>query len=164
MPQLEQIDTFVSQLIWLTITFVSLYIVLRLTALPRIGELLDERQRRVEGSLEKAARLKEEAEKIIADYEATLAEARNSARVMAKKVVDDATIESSRRHDELGEVLAQRVKAAESTIATAKKQALDGVMVAAGDAAKAATAKLAGVTIDDTLVQAAVPAALRERG
>lgn len=164
MPQLEQIDTFVSQLIWLTITFVVLYIVLRLTALPRIGELLDERQRRVEGSLEKAARLKEEAEKIIADYEATLAEARNSARAMAKKIVDEATIESGRRHDELGEVLAQRVKEAEATIATAKKQALDGVMVAAGDAAKAATAKLAGVTIDDTRVEAAVTAALRERG
>ncbi|MBZ0325345.1 MAG: hypothetical protein K8F57_04040 [Alphaproteobacteria bacterium] len=115
MPQIEQIDTYLSQVIWLAITFVCLYLFLRLVALPRIGNLLEERQRRIEENLDKAASLKAEAEKVIADYERTQAEAREAARALTKRIADEAAAEAARRHAELGDKLAAPTKMKKAT-------------------------------------------------
>src|SRR3990170_484006 len=45
LPQLNPAD-FSPQLIWLALTFVVLYLILARVALPRIGEVLDERRER----------------------------------------------------------------------------------------------------------------------
>ena len=43
MPQIQQLDTFISQIFWLVVTFVGLFIFLRLVALPKVTEVLDAR-------------------------------------------------------------------------------------------------------------------------
>jgi F-type H+-transporting ATPase subunit b len=40
MPQLEQISTFIGQIVWLVITFTILYFVLWRAAIPRIADIL----------------------------------------------------------------------------------------------------------------------------
>ncbi len=62
MPQLEQIGTYLSQIVWLFITFGILYAVLWKLALPRIAQVLQERQDRIDDDLERAEMLKTEAE------------------------------------------------------------------------------------------------------
>ena len=42
MPQLEQIDTFISQAFWLAVTFCLLYLVLWRSALPKILGMFSE--------------------------------------------------------------------------------------------------------------------------
>jgi F-type H+-transporting ATPase subunit b len=163
MPQIEQIDTYLSQVIWLAITFVCLYLFLRLVALPRIGNLLEERQRRIEENLDKAASLKAEAEKVIADYERTQAEAREAARALTKRIADEAAAEAARRHAELGDKLAAQTKAAETRIAEAKSKALDGMRQAAIEVAQAATERLIGVPASADDAGRAVARALEDR-
>ena len=53
MPQLA-FETYTPQLVWLAITFVLLYLVMWRVLLPRIGEVLDERQNRIQHDLDEA--------------------------------------------------------------------------------------------------------------
>ena len=78
MPQLD-LATFTPQLVWLGITFILLYLVMWRVALPRIGEVLEERQNRIQHDLDEAGRLKGEAEQALADFETSLSEARSKA-------------------------------------------------------------------------------------
>ena len=73
-------STFASQLLWLAITFVALYLLMSRIALPRIGSILETRHQRVEGDLAEAQRLKDQSDAAIAAHEKALAEARGRAQ------------------------------------------------------------------------------------
>ena len=79
MPQLD-ISVFAPQIVWLTITFLAMYFLMAKVALPRIAQVLDERQTRIDDNLEKAAALKKEAEDAATAYESSLAQARSKLK------------------------------------------------------------------------------------
>ena len=60
MPQLD-FATFPTQIFWLCITFLLLYLVMWKVVIPRISGVLEERQSRVENDLERAEQLQLEA-------------------------------------------------------------------------------------------------------
>jgi F-type H+-transporting ATPase subunit b len=70
-----QKDTFPSQLFWLAITFIALYMVMARIALPQIGAIFQARRDRISGDLAEAQTLKNESETALAAYEKALAEA-----------------------------------------------------------------------------------------
>jgi len=72
MPQLELHD-FAPQLIWLVISFVTLYLIMARVALPRIANVLEERRDRIASDLDKAEQLKRKTDEAIAAYEESLA-------------------------------------------------------------------------------------------
>ena len=78
MPQLD-ISTFSTQIVWLVITFAALFIIMWRVAVPRISDALEQRQKRMDDNLNKAAGFKKEAEAAIEAYEHSLAEAREAA-------------------------------------------------------------------------------------
>ena len=75
--------TFASQLLWLALTFIALYLLMSRLALPRIGAILETRRQRVEGDLAEAQRLKDQSDAAIAAHEKALAEARGRAQALA---------------------------------------------------------------------------------
>ena len=79
MPQLDP-STFAPQLFWLLVTFVLLYLAMWKIALPKIGSILQDRQERIDDDLEKAEKLKQDAEAVREAYEKTVAEGRNKAQ------------------------------------------------------------------------------------
>ncbi len=87
LPQLNPAD-FSPQLIWLALTFVVLYLILARVALPRIGEVLDERRDRVQRDLDAAERFKTDTDAALAAYEKALSDAHGKASSMAKDVRD----------------------------------------------------------------------------
>ncbi|MBM3573951.1 MAG: F0F1 ATP synthase subunit B', partial [Alphaproteobacteria bacterium] len=157
-------STFPSQLVWLAITFVLLYLALAKVALPRIAEVLDSRQRRISTDLEKAARLKGEAAQVLAGYEKALAEARTRAQAQIKAATDEVAADAARREAATAQRLAEQTKAAEARIGAAKQAALGNLRVIAAEVAGTAVERLIGGGVDRGQIDAAVAQAVKERG
>lgn len=163
MPQLD-LATFPTQLIWLTITFVLLYVVMATVGLPRVGGVLAARRARIEGDLEKAAQMKSEAEAVIAAYEKALAEARMQAQITLRETTEALNAQSAERQRKVIDELSHETAAAERRIAEAKTQALGSLRDIAIEATREAAQKLTGAAIDAARAASAVDSAMRERG
>jgi F-type H+-transporting ATPase subunit b len=164
MPQIQQFDTFLSQVFWLVLAFAALFIFLRMVALPKVTEVLDARRRKIEGDLEKAAALKSEAEKALAQYQAAVAKGREEAQALLRKEGDAAQARAVAAQDTLGQKLAQQIKGAEERIEASRKTALGNIERVSAELAQAATERLIGVKVDAAAAQSAVGAAVKERG
>ena len=163
MPQFDP-STFASQVFWLVTTFALLYVLMAKLALPRIGAVLEERQRRIDDNLDKAAQLKADAEEAVTAYQKALAESRAHAHTVIKGTVDRLATEAEHRSQELAARLAEMVKAGEDRIAAAKTAAVAGVRDVAVDVAGAVIARLLGGTAEAAKVEGAVGEALKEQG
>ncbi len=164
MPQLEQFDTYLSQVIWLVISFGVLYLVMWKAALPRVADVLQERQERIDDDLERAEKLKSEAEAVLEAYEATAAKAQAEAQVILRAGANAFAVEATAQHDVLSARLAQETDAAESRIDEARKEALANVRSVAGEVARAAAAKLIRTEVSEPDADAAVQRSMEERG
>jgi len=137
-------STFVPQLFWLAVTFGLLYLLLKRIALPRVGELIEERRERIERDIAKAESLKGETEQALANYERSLGEARAKASAIAKDMHAKLTVEAEAERAKLDREIAQQIAAAEARIAQDKARAMAGIGDIAGDTAGAIVAKLIG--------------------
>ncbi|HBM89284.1 MAG: F0F1 ATP synthase subunit B' [Parvibaculaceae bacterium] len=143
MPQLD-FATFAPQLIWLTLVFGVLYLVMARVALPRIATVIEERRDRVADDLDTAAQLKSDTDDAIASYETALAEARTKAHSIAQETRDRLTAETDAHRADLEGQLAARIADAEKRIDATKTQALTNVRDVAVDVADAITQQLLG--------------------
>ncbi len=163
MPQLEQIWSFPSQIIWLTITFAALFLIMWKVAVPRISEVLESRQRRIEDNLDKAATFKAEAEAAIEAYEKAIATARADAHGMLNETAAEIAAEAAKQEAALNEKLQARIAEGEAAIAEAKQSAIAGVRDMACDVAVSAVEKLSGEAPDAKAAGAAIDAAMKAR-
>ena len=159
-PPFQQ-DTFASQLFWLVICFVLLYVLMSKLALPRVASIIDARQGRIDGDLADANRLKVSAEEAMTAYEKSLAEARGRAQAMANETRDRLNAEAEKSRKALDEQLNIKLADAEKTIAATKTSAMANVRTIATDAAGAIVARLTGAAPADTAVASAVDSVLK---
>src|SRR5947207_9766901 len=138
-------QTFPSQLLWLAITFVALYLLMSRVALPRIDSILEERRRRIAGDLAEAQRLKGESDAAIAAYEKGLADARGRAQALVNDARQRQAAEAEARRKALDAALNARIVEAEKTISDVKSAAMVNVRGIAIDAAAAIVQRLIGI-------------------
>jgi F-type H+-transporting ATPase subunit b len=162
MPQLD-FSTFPAQLFWLLVTFAVLYALMRWIAVPRVGRVIDARREKLEGDLNRASRLKEEAEGVLADYQKTLAEARAEAQATLRETGDKLAAEASEGQRVLAESLTQQIAEAEKRIVAMKDEALAEVRGIAVEVGGAVVEKLTGTPADPARLAAAVDTAVGER-
>jgi F-type H+-transporting ATPase subunit b len=163
MPQFDP-TFFAPQLFWLLLTFVTLYVLMSSVALPKIGAVLEERQRKIDDNLDKAAQLKAEAEAAVAAYERALSESRAHAHAVIKEASDRLAHDAEERNRALAARLAEQIKAGEGRINQAKSEALANVRDVAADVAGSVIARLVGSAADAGRLQTAVASALEEHG
>jgi F-type H+-transporting ATPase subunit b len=156
-----QKDTFASQLLWLAIFFVALYLLASKIALPRVGSILAERRARIAADFAAAERMKDEADAAIAVYEKALADARARAQAMAGETRDKLHRQAEAERKALEDILNARTAAADKSIAATKAAAMANVRGIAEEAAIAIVARLTGTTPSRAAVAAAVEAATR---
>lgn len=150
LPQLNP-DTFVPQLFWLVLTFVTLLFVMSKIALPRVGEVIEERAERIQRDIDAAGRLKSDTDKALADYEKALADARANASGIAKQTREKLAAETDAEKGRAEASITAKLAEAESRIAATKTKALTAVNDIAAETAQALVSKLVGqdVSLDD---------------
>lgn len=140
-------DTF-----WVAVAFVIFMgIAAKAGAFSGIGKALDKRGDRIRDELEEARRLKEEAQKLVAEYKRRQHEAEQEAETIISTAKAEAERLASETKAKLEDLIARRTKMAEQKIAQAEAQALADVKAAAADAAvKAAEVLLAANVVGQT--------------
>jgi F-type H+-transporting ATPase subunit b len=162
MPQLDPAG-FAPQIFWLAVTFFVLYLLMQLIAAPQVGRVLAARRQRLDGDLGDAARLKAEAEGVLAAYEKALAGARAEAQATLRQMAEKMAAEAAERQRQLAAALAEQIAAAEARIAASKEAALADVRSVAVDVGQAVVEKLTGVRPPADRMAAAVAGTLTGR-
>jgi F-type H+-transporting ATPase subunit b len=156
-----QKDTFALQLIWLTLIFVVLYLLMSRIALPRVGAILENRRQHVDADLTEADRLRNQSEEALGRYEKAIADARNRAQMLANEARQRQTSDAEASRKELDAKLNARIAEAEKDIQARQAAAMGNVHAIAADAAGAILEKLIGRTAERPEVDTAVADALK---
>jgi F-type H+-transporting ATPase subunit b len=154
-------ETFASQLVWLVVFFVALYVIIKRLAIPQIGGIIEARSGKIDGDLAEAKRLKDQSDAALAAYEKSLADARTRAQSLAGETRDKLSAEAEEARKKLEAELNAKLAKAEQTIAATKTAAMTNVQGIATDTASAIVERLTGTAPSGAAVQAAVAEALK---
>lgn len=155
MPQLDS-STFASQIFWLIVAFATLYYLLKTKALPRVSEILETRQDRIAADLDRAARLRADAEEALERHEKVVAEAQHNAQQRIKEAHERLAADIAKRQTELEADLAKKLHDADRRIGAAKREALGEIAGVAAEVVQVAVKRLGGIEISETEARAAV--------
>jgi F-type H+-transporting ATPase subunit b len=149
-------ETFGGQLLWLAITFGTLYVLLSKFVLPRLSGIIEGRRERIAQDLDDAAAMKTRAEEAGAAYEKSLAEAKAKAQALAQETRNRLTAETEAKRKALEADLATRLAESEAVIAGRKAEAMGNVRGIAVETATAIVERLTGRAPSAKSVEAAL--------
>jgi F-type H+-transporting ATPase subunit b len=112
----------------------------------KIIEALDHRSARIKAELDEARRLRDEAAKLLADYQRKQREAETEAEAIVADAKAEAERVAAESHAKMEEFVARRTKLAETKIGQAEAQALADVRAAAAEAAVSAAEQILRTT------------------
>jgi len=144
---------------WVLVAFVIFIGVLIRFGVHRvIIDGLDSRAARIKSELDEARRVREEAQKLLADYQRKRGEADREADAIVSAARGEAERLAAEAKVKVEEFVARRTQMAETKIAQAEAQALADVRSAAADAAAAAAERILSETAkgkvgDDLIAQ-----------
>lgn len=147
LPQMDP-TWFPSQVFWLAVTFFCLYVIFSRKILPEISATLETRREQIEGDLENAQELKEEAEKVQQAYEEILDEARKKSSDAFKKADESIKKKTNEKLEKFRERAADENAKTEKLIEDAKKAAMDDMESTAAEVASVAAEKIVGISTD----------------
>src|ERR1043166_9156524 len=139
---------------WVAIAFVILMAVFVWLGVHRtVLTALDHRAQRIKAELDDARRLKEEAAKLLADYQARRASAGREAREIVTNARSEAERIAAEAKTRMEDFVARRTKTAENKIALAEAQALADVRAAAAEAAVAAASTVLSQSVKGSVAE-----------
>ena len=153
-------ETVASQLFWLAICFVVLYVGLSRMLLPRLSGVIAQRNDKIEGDLETASRFRNESEAAQVAYEKALADARAKAQALAAESQAKAAAAADAQRKQLEDGLKNKLEAAEKQIAATKTAAMSNVRGIAIDTTGLIVERLTGQAPAKQAVERAVDTAL----
>jgi F-type H+-transporting ATPase subunit b len=164
MPQMDFSNPLnLSQVVWLAIILVVLYFILANWALPGVGAVLADRAHRIQTDLDAAHAAKAEADAAVAELQAAIKSARDSAQAEIAKAIDDAKAAAARQAEDLARKLDAQLASAEAEIATARAEAMKAIRPIATETTSLLLGRLTGAPADETRVSRSIQDALAAR-
>jgi F-type H+-transporting ATPase subunit b len=149
----------IDELIVGIIAFLIVFGVLGKLALPAIKKTLAERTELIEGGLAKADETQAEAQRVLEEYKAALASAREEAAAIRTQAQADRTAIVEEARNEARTAAAAVTAAAEAQIAAERNQATSALTRQVGELAVGLAGKVVGQSLeDDARVRATVDA------
>ncbi len=144
---------------WVAIAFVILFALFAYLGIHKtVLTALDHRRDRIKAELDDARRLKQDAAKLLAEYQARHASAEKEAQDIITQAQAEAERIATEAKAKMEDFVARRTKTAEGKIALAEAQAIADVRSAAANAAVAAASSIMsqsvkGSVADDLLAK-----------
>ncbi len=143
MPQLD-FSTYPSQLFWLAVTFAVLFVLMWKVALPRVGDVIDMRAKKITDDLAAIEAATQEIEKISTEIDKVMASARSDAQDVLRKASEKVAADHVKKQDKIDAELAAKAAEAEANIAAATETAIEGLRQVAEEVAASSVEKLTG--------------------
>ncbi len=165
MPQLDFKNPLtVSQVVWGTIIFVVLYILLSRFALPKVGEVLHERASHIARDLESARAAKAKADTGMEAAAEAVGKARADAQAAINAALEEAKTAAAAEAETLNARLDKQLSDAEAQIARARAGAMGALREVASETADTVVTRLTGARPDMQRLGAAIGSAMSARG
>ena len=139
-----QAENFASQLVWLTLTFVLLYVLMSRIALPRIGAIMADRSKQIAEDTAAARSFNAQAEATQAAREQALAAARRRAQEAISLERERHAAAHRDASARLNARLHERLTASEQSIAATRAAAMANVRTVAAELVPAIVQRLTG--------------------
>jgi F-type H+-transporting ATPase subunit b len=132
------------------VAFAIFFVVLVLLGVPRmILTALDARSQAIAKELHEARRMREEAEKLLAEYQAKHAQAEAEAKAIVETAKEQAAVVAEDTRQSMMAAMARREKQVDDRIANAETKAVDEVRAAAAETAIAAAERMIRERMND---------------
>ena len=155
MPQLNP-EFFVSQLFWLVVTFSFLLVFLWRVSLPRIGNVLEKRERKISEDLTAAKELQIEAEKIQEIIENQLNQARVDSSEMIKSSILSLQEKAQVNLNKLDKELDAKIENSAENIEKNKKESVSQIQTQINEITKLTLSKVSSFDISDDEIKNAI--------
>ena len=147
LPQFDP-SSFASQIFWAMVSFGVLLFLLNRYVLPIINKTLDERADSIKSEIVEAQDLREQAEKVLAEYQQQLADVHKEAAFILEHSRRDAIESHEKALREMDIELKRKKELFSSELDFAKRQAVKEVRGAAVELTMLATEKLVARHVD----------------
>lgn len=147
LPQLD-FTTYSSQIFWMFAGFIILYIFFAKKTLPEIAGAVETRRDKIEGDLDNAKDLKDQADKAQAEYEAALQDARLKASETFKSAETQIKAENNAKLEAFKDRANKLTQDTEGKIVKAKDKAMGETQSVAAEIASIAAEKIVGIPTD----------------
>jgi F-type H+-transporting ATPase subunit b len=165
MPQLNFATPLTtSQVVWLAVIFLALYLLLSNWALPKVGEVLEMRAAVIAADLDAARGAKMEADAAVDELSVATRKAQAEAQAEIAGAVATAKQAAATQAAAANDRLSTQLATAEKQIAAARTAALGALREVATVTASDVVARLTGQAVDTGAIDRAVGSALAARG
>ena len=155
MPQLNP-EFFVSQLFWLVVTFSFLLVFLWRISLPRISNILEKRERKINEDLTAAKELQSEAENIQDKIEKQLKQARSNAAELIKSSSTSFQDKAQNEITKLEKELDEKITDSSNKIEKSKNESLNQIQSQINEITKLTLSKVTSFEVTDDEIKNAV--------
>ena len=155
MPQLNP-EFWFSQIFWLIIIFVSLYIILSKLILPKISDVIESRKSQILNNLDNAEKFKKESDLNLKKYEIILNDAKNQSNLILSNTRKKINEDINNKKVQLEEDIDKEVKKVELDIKTFKENALVNINKIAIETSLNLIKNIIGVEVNKSNVSAIV--------
>lgn len=141
MPQLD-FSVLPSQAFWLVISFMLMWLIMAKMIVPKITDIINRRQRKIDDYLSAAAEFKQTAEDILEKYERALHQANAQAAECLRKAAEDLDKKTAEREEETSRRLVEMLAESEKKIEEDRQLTIDEIEKISIDLAAQVAGKL----------------------
>jgi len=123
MPQLE-ISTYITQVFWLLVTFISFWLIMDKVIIPKISEKIEMRKRKYDDFIQKAEEINQKALASLQQYEERLAVAKKNASEQIAKNEQELKQIIVAQEEKINQQLKKKIAEKEKVLAKEKAEIL----------------------------------------